>query len=783
VILASTIQYANNPWEVREASFDSRNLGKYETIFALGNGYMGSRAATEEHYVGEKRDTFINGTFDKFDADEVTELPNVPDVFQLRLRAHDQPLDLNTGCVTDYQRTLNLQTGELTRQFKWQFDDRQLNFHSSRFVSFHDRHVLGSQITITNDGSADLPLVFQSGIDGQQSNSGSQHFNDWEKRQYEGKVLQYVAKTNQSNILFVITAGQNVMVGKNSEIVKTRTLMPRRQLLQEFTIRLAPGESLVFEKNAAIFTSRDNDVLYPDKESLQQNGLQRVDQLMRDGYQNNLQASISAWQQKVWEKMPITIDSPDNMDQLSLNFARYHLHTMTPAHDERMNVGAKGLTGEGYKGHTFWDTEMFILPYFIFNFPDAARKLVKYRYLGLGGARRKAAANGFKGAQYPWESAWIDDGESTPAWGAADIITGKATKIWSGFIEQHITADVAYGMNEYINATQDHQFAEHFGYEVILDTARFWTSRVEWHEDKQQYEICDVIGPDEYKEHADNNAFTNYMAHWNMQLALNLIDRLKQEEPLIYDRYDWKMDLVSLRQDLTDRLAKLYLPQPNTAGVIPEDDAYLSKQVLDLKPYLDGNDVGALFDHFNLDQVNDMQITKQADVILLLYLFEKQFPAQVKHANWDYYEPKTTHDSSLSMLTHTIFAADLGLKDQAEDFYERARLIDLGPNMKSSDEGIHAASIGGIWNMVIFGFGGVRYLAGQLRINPNLPEKWRSLDFRIWWHQQELHIHETQDQLIIKNLTGTAPVHFEHDGKEYSVDDTLTIGLKQTAPQ
>jgi hypothetical glycosyl hydrolase len=764
-------------WLVKETQFDSQKLGKYESILALGNGYMGIRSATEEHYVGEKRDTFVNGTFDQFDDTEVTELPNVPDVFRLRLWVGGYPLDLNTGQLSHYQRTLNLQTGELTREFRWEIGEYAFQFASSRFISFADRHVLGTKIVITNLGKKPLPIVFESGIDGQQTNSGSQHFSDGEKRLYKGKTLQYVTETNQSHILVSITANQDFSVGDHSTIEQTRTLMPRRQLLREYTVSLSPSEDLVFEKNAAIYSSRDNDVVYPDQNSLQQAGLKRVDELVHDGYVSNLHQSAEAWRKKVWGKMPITIDSNDFMDQLSLNFARYHLHVMTPAHDARMNIGAKGLTGEGYKGHTFWDTELFILPYFIFNYPDIARKLVTYRYHGLAGARRKAAENGYRGAQYPWESAWIEDGESTPIWGPADIITGTPMKIWSGFIEQHITSDVAYGINEYLNATQDNLFGRTYGYEVIFDTARFWTSRMNRSENRQQYDINDVIGPDEYKEHVNNNAFTNYMAYWNMQLAQKLIARLKNEKPEIYRQFDRKMNLQQLAIDLADCLAHLYLPQPNAEQIIPQDDTYLSKKVIDLTPFRNAGKVDEIFDHYNLSQINDMQITKQADVILLLYLFEKSFSSETKRANWDYYEPKTTHDSSLSRLTHSIFAADLGLQDEAWRFYEQARQIDLDNNTNSSNDGVHAAALAGIWNMVIFGFGGIRYLDGTLRITPNLPRKWRSLDFRIWWHQQQLHIHETHDRLEIENLTQTHPVKFTCRENEYELSDRLVISM------
>ena len=237
-----------------------------------------------------------------------------------------------------------------------------------------------------------------------------------------------------------------------------------------------------------------------------------------------------------WQKHPIKIKSEDPRDQLAIRSAKYHLHSMVPAHDERMNIGAKGLSGQGYKGHTFWDTEVFMLPYFTFTHPEIAEKLLTYRYLGLAGAHKKAIDNGYEGAQYPWEAAWPTDGEVTPVWGAADIVTGKAMKILSGFIEQHITSDVAFGVKQYLDVTGNQAFANEKAYEILVDTAKFWASRLEFDTSSAQYVITNVMGPDEYKEEINNNAYTNYTAHWNISYVIDLIEHLKAKKPEVYAR-------------------------------------------------------------------------------------------------------------------------------------------------------------------------------------------------------------------------------------------------------
>ncbi|KHF28388.1 Kojibiose phosphorylase [Anoxybacillus sp. BCO1] len=328
--------------------------------------------------------------------------------------------------------------------------------------------------------------------------------------------------------------------------------------------------------------------------------------------------------------MNITIESENEFDQLAIRFAHYHLIIMTPAHDARFGVAAKGLTGEGYKGHSFWDTEIFILPFFTYTFPHIARSLLEYRYNTIEGARRKARANGYEGAMYPWESAFTGD-EVTPVWGAVDIVTGKATKIWSGFIEQHITSDIAFAVWQYYKVTGDEDFMKRCGYEMLFDTATFWASRLEWNEEKKQYHINDVIGPDEYKEHVNNNAFTNYMAHWNIETAIRYYERLKESDPALLDALHEKIGVHEAYKKWKEKVDLIYLPQPREEDlVIPQDDTYLTKQIIDLTKYKKQTRVGTIFEDYNLEQVNNIQVSKQADIMVLFYLLENKFSQEVK---------------------------------------------------------------------------------------------------------------------------------------------------------
>lgn len=769
-------------WIIGESKFDSKFLGKCESIMCLGNGYLCIRSATEESYLREKRDFFVAGTFNKFDENEVTELPNAADIINFPMELNGQTFSLEQGTIKSYDRSLNLRTGELVRKVNWVSpagDEYLLEFH--RIVSKNEIHTVAQKILVT-PVNHEASLKFVPGIDGSVTNSGAQHFSEGDKRFYEGKYMQSCQTTTESKLDFVFTTTVSFAVNGTEYGMKQLIIMDRRKINCEYQGTLQAGKTLVIEKISNVYTSRDKECEGFDIKKLQEKGLAELKISASKGYDTLAKESANAWKEQVWDQMPILIDSSNPFDQLAIRFAQYHLYVMTPVHDNRMNIGAKGLSGEGYKGHTFWDTDIFALPYFTFTNPKVARSLEEYRYLSLMGAHKKAEDNGYKGAMFPWESAWLNDGEVTPVWGAADIVTGLPTKIWSGFIEQHITADVAFGIWQYYMVTGDQNFMDKYGYELLLDTAIFWTSRLEWSDEDKMYHINNVVGPDEYKEHADDNAFTNYMAHWNMGIAMEYYHKLKEERKEIFDRLNQKLDLDSAYILWEEKRPLIYLPKPREEDlVVAQDAGYLSYPIIDLTKYKEAPEVGTLFKEYNLEQVNKMQVSKQADIMILFLLMEDLFSLDVKKANWNYYEPKTLHDSSLSLSTHTILANDMKDKKMAYELFQRAIRIDAGENMKTSDAGIHAASIAGIWQSVVFGFGGVRMIHGKLRVCPSLPENWNRLDFAIYWQGQRLHMVMDKEYLDITNETKEKTVELSVYGQMYQIEDSIHVKYDELA--
>lgn len=772
-------------WVVAETAFSPLALGKSEAIMMLGNGLMGLRSAAEEPYIGETRNLFINGTFNKAEANEVTELPNAADVTRLDIRIDGERFSLESGKTSGYIKALNLKTAELTRSFIWESPNgKRLRFWFRRFVSLDHLPLIGMKMEVESLNAA-VEFSFDSGINGRMTNSGSQHFREEEQRIDGGRAVQLVQTTSESGIGLVATALHNF--NWNGEAVNPAPVrdMDRRRAWLTYTFRLEPNDRLSVEKLATVHTSRDTRTGQEQKnwELLRRQSLSELQGFADAGYDALFERHRTAWE-RVWQDYGVEVESDDPFDALALRFSIYHLKAMEPPiGHEFLGIGAKALSGEGYKGHAFWDTEIFLLPFYTFCNPIAARSLLMYRYHGLPGARRKAAENGYSGAMYPWEMAWPNDGEATPLLGGIDIVTGEQQKIWSGLIEQHISADIAFAVYQYEGATGDLGFMEHSGYEMVFETAKFWASRLEWAEERSRYEIHRVIGPDEYKEHVDNNAFTNYMAYFNLKLAQRYAERLaKQNQELLK-----AFGLGDALQDWQAKAEGLYLPKPQPDdGVIPQDDMYLQLPEIDLSKYRNQKKVRTVYRDFNAEQINGFQVTKQADVVLLFYLLgqtflqgDMRFTQEMKRANYRYYEARTLHDSSLSLSMHAIAASDLGEGGSAYSLFQKACSIDLGPHMDTSDAGIHAAAIGGIWSAAVLGFGGVRMADGTLRLNPRLPKAWRRMRFSIFWRGTRLALEINHEKL--KATAHGGIVAFETGGRRYETAGTIEVPLGNDA--
>lgn len=754
-----------------EDCFDELNLGKTESIMCQGNGYLCIRGYAEENYPKKTATTFVAGTFNIACENECTELPNTADSFSMEIIIDGKRFFLTEDNVIDYDKTLNIKTGELIRTFAYKTNDNVIHFKFTRFVSADNLH-LGVQRVVITPIEKDANIIIISGIDSRSTNSGDAHFIDDTRRFFEKRFIFTKLTTTQSRIDFFINAAHRIFVDGVEDFVIPQPQMQRKQAFQKYAFHIKKASNLIVEKYITYYTSIDNQTIAcQDNET----SYLLLKEIMKNGYDVLLNQSIQALSEKLGSRDTITIKSKNAFDQLAIHYAMYHLFVMTPAHDNRMNIGAKGMSGEGYKGHAFWDTEVFLLPRFIVQNPQVAKSLITYRYHGLEGARKKARENGFEGAMFPWEAANPEDGEVTPIFGGMDVYTGEREKIKTGFIEIHITSDVAFGVYSYFNYTGDVEFMNDYGYEIIFETARFWNARLESSQTDDLLHINNIIGPDEYTEHINDNAYTNYLAKWNMDYAVSCYNNIKEQNTSVYHSLTKKLGLSDeMMANIKQRASKVYIPVPDKDQIIDQDTTYRTLEEIDLSKYKQADKVGIILEDYNLEQISKFKVSKQADIMVLFLLFGENWSDEVKAKNFAYYEPLCVHDSSLSFSTYSILANDIGNTQYSYELFQKATRIDIGQEMNACDAGVHAASYGGIWQCIVNGFAGVRLIGTQLNFNPRLPEEIDEIIFNMVYLGQTLKVQVTKKQIILTNL-GNQSVSITVKGEKLTLENAQQI--------
>ena len=698
-------------WTITEDSFDLHRQHHAETQFTIGNGYLSTRGANEEPYPDNHRATFIHGVFDDVPL-VFTELVNAPDWLPLGIYLDGEHFSLDTGSILEYKRQLDLQTGLLTRTLHWVSPaGKGIHLTFERFVSLADEHLLCMRCRAVPD--FDGTLEFRASLNGYTENEGFAHWL-WVAQAYDEKGLaSLLLRTRATRIELALAMRLETSCTPDSSSYCDTERLPMRTLV--FSAR--SGKAITVEKIVGIASSRDT----ADPLSLaQQHAKQPVE------WDAAFEAHRQAWRRE-WDRMDIVIDG-DEEAQLAIRFSLFQLFIAAPRNDDRVNIGAKTLSGFGYRGHSFWDTETFMLPVFIYTSPNIARNLLNYRYQRLPAAREKARQNGFEGAQFPWESA--DTGEEvTPTWVPHFSDRTKSVRIWTGDIEIHISADIAYAADLYWRVTGDDDWFIAKGAELVLDTAKFWAARAEFDPETGHFEYNDVIGPDEYHDHVDNNFYTNYMARWNIKAALAALTWLETKAPAKADELVKRLDLTASRLETWQKIIQaIHLPTRGD-GLIEQFDGYFQRRDIDLAA-LEPREISAQA-LFGIEDCNETQVLKQPDVLMLFYLHRSEFgPAQVR-VNYDYYTPRTdfTFGSSLGPSIQAIMACELGDTQAAYEHFIRAARADLIDVRGNAGDGIHGASAGGIWQAIVFGFAGLRLFADRWELQPHLPAHWKRLSF------------------------------------------------------
>ncbi|MDF5717506.1 MAG: beta-phosphoglucomutase [Rhizonema sp. NSF051] len=707
-------------WSLYETRFNADQLHSRETVFTIGNGYLGTRGAFEEGYPRASPATLAHGVYDDVPV-VYTELVNCPDWLPLVVIVDGDRFRLDRGEILSYERQLDLHRGILSRRVRWRSPGGKIiDIHLERFASLADRNVLGVRCQLTPVDCDGVSIEIQGSINGYPENQG---FNHWELLD-QGKTDQGIwlqVRTRSSRIELGMTAGMRIAGTEATFQVASAPGYPTLTT----TFQPYKGETVTVEKFITVFTSREvKEPLLAAQAKLRQ----------IPSYSSLIAAHEQAWEE-VWDKSDILIEG-DTKAQLAVRYNLFQLLIASP-HDDKVSIPAKTLSGFGYRGHVFWDTEIFILPFFTYTQPEAARKLLTYRYHTINGAQRKAANDGYKGAMYAWESAETGD-EVTPRWALPHDPYGEDIRIWCRDREIHISSDIVYAIWYYWQATDDSEWMQLYGAEIILDTAVFWMSRVEWNTKQERYEIREVIGADEYHEKVDNNAFTNKMVQWHLSKAIIVYDWLCSNFPSRATELQLKLNLTSERRSRWQDIAtNIWIPHDQSTGLIEQFEGFFKLEDINLEEYEPRTK--SMQAILGIEGCNKRQVLKQPDVLMLLSLMrqspERPYSPEVLQKNWDYYAPRTdiTYGSSLGPAIHAILASDLGKSVEAYQRFMQAAMVDLEDVRGNAHEGIHGASAGGVWQAVIWGFGGINLTQDGPVANPHLPPGWKRLKFKLHW--------------------------------------------------
>lgn len=733
-------------WTVIESAdpdFNPAQLHHKETVFSLSNGYLGTRGSFEEGYPHARPATLINGVYDDVPLTS-PELANSPDWLSLTIIIGDSEKEirhrfrLDQGTILNYQRWLDLYRGILTRRVRWRSPAGQtLDLWFERFVSLADSHVMALRCRLMPIDFA-APIEVHASLNSYADNEGVFHWNCLHQTESANAIGLHL-QTKRSQIQLGMAAQLTVSDEASPDGVEIQSIAIHGcpTIIAKFDAR--SHHPVMIEKRVTVFTSRETEAPLEAAQTKLANS---------PDYESLRSAHEAAWE-KVWQANDVIIEG-DLTAQIAIRYNLFQLISATPRQDDRVSIPAKTLTGFAYRGHVFWDTEIFILPFLTYSQPELAKNLLNYRYHTLPGARRKAEAMGFEGAMYAWESSDTGD-EVTPTW-LPGCDGKKLVRIWCGEIEQHINSDVAYAVYQYWQATGDNDWMQSRGAEILLDTAVFWGSRVEWNADRDRYEIRDVIGPDEYHEHVDNNAFTNRLVQWHLQKAIHVWGWLcecdSERARELARQLGITIERLSYWQTVID---KLWIPQDPDRSLIEQFEGFFQLEDVNLADYEPRHkSMQALL---GIEGANQRQVLKQADVIMLLYLLRsgafvdaaEGYDRDTLTANWNYYNPRTDHvyGSSLSPAIHAALACEMGSPEEAYEHFMRSVLVDLTDVRGNAAEGIHGASTGGVWQAIVFGFGGVRLTEAGPIAEAKLPKAWKRLKFQLQW-QGKTHSFDLQ---------------------------------------
>ena len=772
-------RYPVDPWRLAETRYDESDLGVTESVFALGNGYLGMRATPEEGRTAREFGTYVNGFHETWEmhhaeaaygfAKTGQTMVNVPDTTIIRLYVDDEPLTLGTADLLHYERSIDWREGILVRDLLWQTPSgKQVRVRSTRMISFTDRHlaVMTLEVTLVR-GSG--PLVISSQVlnrldgndeysrtdtqashrgahtpaGGGASGSGSSGTTDPRKgSHFTERVLKPVVHDDADGRFRLgyrcARSGMTLGVAVEHTLETDNAFTVESVMTPDIGklhvhIEARKDEPVLLTKAVAYHTSRS----VPPVELLERCD-RTLDRAVDRGHEE-LHADQREWLEAYWQRCDVVIDGCDAVQQAT-RWCLYQL-AQAAARADQYGIAAKGVTGSGYEGHYFWDSEIYVVPFLTLTNPTMARNALRFRVNQLDRARERARELTVSGALYPWRTI---NGEEASAYYAA------------GTAQYHINADIAHAFTTYADVTGDRGFLSRDGAVVLVETARMWADLGFWRTNSERtFHIHGVTGPDEYTTVVNNNLFTNVMAQRHLRSAAAVVRALREEDPAAYARLEEQLGLTEDELDEWDECAQaMYIPYDEGLGIHPQDEQFLEREVWDLEGTPPEN--LPLLLHYHPLVIYRFQVLKQADVVLAMLLAGEQFTPEQKKANFDYYDPITTGDSTLSAVAQSIMASEVGYHALALDYFRDALFVDLADLHGNTADGVHVASAGGVWSALVYGFAGMRLDAGRVCFDPRLPRGWEGITFPLKVGDTRLRVRVEQSRIGIEVTKGDA---------------------------
>ena len=768
--LPPSSQYPVDVWRFVQKKVNKDLIGRDEAIFATSNGYLGIRGNFEEGEPVNQLGTYISGFYESWPITYGEEaygfaktgqtMLSVTDAHIIKLFVDDEPFSLRHAHILEFERALDFKRGVLSRSLIWDTAaGKQIKIDSERIVSFSQRHLVGIKYTVTLLNS-DAYLALDSRIlceepwgsnEGDPRTAGNFGHKVFQPELDHSIGYRIMLGHTTSNSQMRIVAGMDHQLDTNNHFDFTLSHNKYDGKLI-FTIDARENEPVTLYKYISYHTSSPHSTI-PE---LAERTNRTLDRAMDRGY-DFISREQREYMDNFWAHSDVKLAGNPQLNQ-NIRLNLFHL-LQASARVQNSGIGAKGLTGPGYEGHSFWDIEIYILPFLIYNNPRVAKNLLIYRYNMLDLARERARELSHPGALFPWRTI---NGEEASAFFAA------------GTAQYHINADIAYAIKKYLEITNDEDFLHEYGAEMLVETARLWAD-LGFYNGDSKFHIHGVTGPDEYNAIVNNNTYTNLMARENLMYAAKVVRRLKSKHPDIFKVLVHRTKLEKHEPGEWDKAAKrMYIPYNEKLGINPQDDTFLTKESLDFDSI--PREKFPLLLHFHPLTLYRYQVIKQADVVLALFLLGDEFSEELKKRNFDYYDPLTTGDSSLSVSIQGIMAAEFDYLDLATKYFTYAMLMDIADIGDNVEHGLHLASMGGIWMAVVYGVAGMRDYDGKLSFDPKLLRDTSGIHFN-------LSIGELLLQLDIRNIGTTytlkegSSITFRHRGKRVNLRNGKSVTL------